>query len=85
MGTASDRNAPYAWATCVTMVGQRAANPENEKSQETWPPVRIALCNSVHEVGIASGAQGQHAALNTFTGLIHTAKHTMEVDFARST
>ena len=27
----------------------------------------------------------QHAALNTFPGLVHTARHTMEVDHARST
>ena len=27
----------------------------------------------------------QHAALNTFPGLVHTARHTMEVDYARST
>ena len=26
----------------------------------------------------------QHAALNTFPGLVHTARHTMEVDHARS-
>ena len=27
----------------------------------------------------------QHAALNTVPGLVHTARHTMEVDHARST
>ena len=27
----------------------------------------------------------QHAAVNTFPGLVHTARHTMEVDHARST
>ena len=26
----------------------------------------------------------QHAAVNTFPGLVHTARHTMEVDSARS-
>ncbi len=26
----------------------------------------------------------QHAAVNTFPGLIHTARHTMEVDYSRS-
>ena len=26
----------------------------------------------------------QHAAVNTFPGLVHTARHTMEVDHARS-
>ena len=26
----------------------------------------------------------QHAAVNTFPGLVHTARHTMEVGYARS-
>ncbi len=26
----------------------------------------------------------QHAAANTFPGLVHTARHTMEVDYSRS-
>ncbi len=26
----------------------------------------------------------QHAAVNTFPGLAHTARHTMEVDYSRS-
>ena len=26
----------------------------------------------------------QHAAVNTFPGLVHTARHTMEVDHARN-
>ena len=26
----------------------------------------------------------QHAAVNTFPGLVHTARHTMEVDCTRS-
>ena len=26
----------------------------------------------------------QHAAVNTFPGLVHTARHTMGVDFTRS-
>jgi hypothetical protein len=27
---------------------------------------------------------GQHTAVNTFPGLVHTARHTMGVGFARS-
>ncbi len=26
----------------------------------------------------------QHATVNTFPGLVHTARHTMEVDYSRS-
>jgi hypothetical protein len=26
----------------------------------------------------------QHAAVNTFPGLVHTARHTMGVDYSRS-
>ncbi len=26
----------------------------------------------------------QHAAVNTFPGLVHTVRHTMEVDYSRS-
>ncbi len=26
----------------------------------------------------------QHAAVNTFPGLVHSARHTMEVDYSRS-
>ncbi len=36
-----------------------------------------------HEVGVVSIAD-QHAAVNTFPGLVHTARHTMGVESARS-
>ncbi len=34
----------------------------------------------VHEVGVASIVD-QHATVNTFPGLVHTARHTMGVGF----
>ena len=37
-------------------------------------------CMKLESLGIAD----QHAAVNTFPGLVHTARHTMGVGFSRS-
>ena len=42
---------------------------------------RVTMCMKSESLVNAD----QHAALNTFPGLVHTARHTMEVDHARST
>ena len=46
--------------------------------------VRIVLCNSSSMKSESLVIADQHAAVNTFPGLVHTARHTMGVGFTRS-
>ena len=71
----SNHHAPYVLGyTRVTMAGTT--------SRQT------AMLSKSLKTGLSSDSivnADQHAALNTFPGLVHTARHTMEVDHARST
>ncbi len=70
----------YTRATMAVTVGSKTARWS--KSPKTVS-VRIVLCNSsawLESLVIAD----QHAAVNTFSGLVHTARHTMGVGFTRS-
>ena len=49
---------------------QREAKPRGEANPRKSIVVRIAVAD-------------QHAAVNTFPGLVHTARHTMGVGFTR--
>ncbi len=51
-------------------------------SQISKKPSQFGLGSATraHEVGIASN-RDQHATVNTFPGLVHTARHTMGVGF----
>ena len=68
----SNHHAPYVLGyTRVTMAGTT--------SRQT------AMLSKSLKTGLESLVNAdQHAALNTFPGLVHTARHTMEVDHARS-
>ena len=56
----------------------RGANPKKPSQFGLQSATRL------HEVGIASNRVDQHATVNTFPGLVHTARHTMGVGFTRS-
>ncbi len=81
----SSQHAPYAWATHVLQwLGQRAATPRG-KANLIKPSLssdcRLQLaCMKEESLVIA----GQHTAVNSFPGLVHTARHTMEAGHARS-
>ncbi len=81
----SSQHAPYALGyTRTTMVGTKGSDPAREsESHQTQPQFRLQAATRLHEGGIASIA-GQHTAVNSFPGLVHTARHTMEAGHARS-
>lgn len=66
------------------MVGTEGRQPaRGSQSQKTdrSPDRSLQLdCVKLESLVIAD----QHAAVNTFPGLVHTARHTMGVGFARS-
>ena len=73
------------WATHVLQwLGQRAATPQgiaNLIKPSLSSDCRLQLaCMKEESLVIA----GQHTAVNSFPGLVHTARHTMEAGHARS-
>ena len=85
MGTTSNHHAPYDLGfTRTTMVVNRGKqsreaeqNPKNGLSSDR----RLQLaCVKLELLVIVD----QHAAVNTFPGLVHTARHTMGVCNTRS-
>ena len=54
---------------------QREATSREQADLIKCVVVRIESATRLHEVGIAS--KDQNATVNTFPGLVHTARHTM--------
>ena len=83
--TTSNHHAPYALGyTRVTMVMTASSQPvrvskslKHNLSSDCTLQLECMKSESLVNAD-------QHAALNTFPGLVHTARHTMEVDYARS-
>ena len=69
--------------TRATMVGTKRSEPARGcQSQKTDLSTDCSLqldCMKAESLVIAD----QHAAVNTFPGLVHTARHTMGVGFTR--
>ena len=60
--------------------GQRRGDPEPIPKSRLSSDCTLQLeCMKLESLVIAD----QHAAVNTFPGLVHTARHTMEVDIGR--
>ena len=84
----SNHHAPYdlgyTRATMAFNKGKRAC--EGEQISKTTSQFGLKSATRLHEAGIASnrGIADQNAAVNTFPGLVHTARHTMGVSNARS-
>jgi hypothetical protein len=81
----SSQHAPYALGyTRTTMLRTKGSEPAMvSKSHKPWhsSDCRLQLaCMKAESLVIA----GQHTAVNTFPGLVHTARHTMGVGHARS-
>ena len=81
----SNHHAPYVLGnTRTTMAGtKRSETATLSKSQKPSPSSDCSLqldYMKLESLVIAN----QHVAVNTFPGLVHTARHTMGVDNARS-
>ncbi len=85
MGTTSSQYGPYTQGyTRATMVGTEGRNTVRcSKSQKAdlSPDWSLQLDSMKLESLVIAD---QHAAVNTFPGLVHTARHTMGVDCSRS-
>ncbi len=81
----SSPHGPYAQGyTRATMAGTNGCELARvSQSEKTGPSSDCSLqldCMKVESLVIAD----QHAAVNTFPGLVHTARHTMGVSCSRS-
>ena len=80
VGTTSSRHGSYVWGyTHATMAGNNGL-PQRElerilKAGLSWN-CRLQLACMNLELLVTAG---QHTAVNTFPGLVHTARHVMEV------
>ena len=81
----SNHHAPYVLGyTRATMAGTERSEPvTGSKTEKTSPSsdCRLQLAYMKLELLVIAD---QNAAVNAFPGLVHTARHTMEVGGARS-
>ena len=85
MGTTSNHHAPYDLGyTRATMAGTKSG--ELAKVSESQKAGLSSDCGlqPAHMKSELLVIADQHAAVNTFPGLVHTARHTMGVDSTRS-
>ena len=85
MGTTSSHHGPYGLGytratMAVTMSSELARVSESQKTVS----VRIVLCKLECMKLESLVIVDQHATVNTFPGLVHTARHTMGVASALS-
>ncbi len=81
----SSPHGPYVWgytrATMVLTEGSESARPSKSLKKYLSSDWSLQLDSMKLESLVIAD---QHAAVNTFPGLVHTARHTMGVDRARS-
>ena len=85
MGTTSNHHAPYVpgYTRNTMAVNKAKQSREAEQIAKSRPSSDCSLqldCTKSEVLVIAD----QHAAVNTFPGLVHTARHTMRVGNTRS-
>ena len=85
VGTTSNHHAPYdlGYTRNTMAVNKEKQYREVERTSKNGPSsdCRLQLaCMKLELLVIAD----QHAAVNTFPGLVHTARHTMGVSNAQS-
>ena len=81
----SSPHGPYGWGfTRATMTGTEGRQPaRGSQSQKAGLSSDWSLqLDSMKSESLVIA--DQHAAVNTFPGLVHTARHTMGVDWTRS-
>ena len=81
----SSHHAPYDLGYTRTTMGctegsERATGSEPQKTSPSSDCRLKPACMKMESLVIA----GQHTAVNTFPGLVHTARHTTEVIHTRS-
>ena len=85
VGTTSSHHGPYgAGYTRATMAGTNGCKPaRGSQSEKTGrsPDWSLQLDSMKSESLVIAN---QHVAVNTFPGLVHTARHTMGVGCKRS-
>ncbi len=81
----SNHHAPYDLGytrnTMAVNNGKRRSNLEQIPKSRLSSDCRLQLACMKSELLVIAD---QHAAVNTFPGLVHTARHTMGVDSTRS-
>ena len=80
----SSHHGPYGQGyTRTTMVGTEGCNTArwSQSQKADLSPDRSLQLDSVKSESLVIA--DQHAAVNTFPGLVHTARHTMGVGFTR--
>ena len=84
MGTTSSHHGPYAWGyTRTTMAhtkGSETARWSQSQKMRPSPDRSLQLDSSKSESLVILD---QHARVNAFPGLVHTARHTTKVGFTR--
>ena len=85
MGTTSNHHAPYVLGyTRNTMAINKG---KQSREAEQIPKSRLSSDRGLQPAHVKSELlviADQHAAVNTFPGLVHTARHTMRVGNTRS-
>ena len=85
VGTTSSHHGPYAWGyTRTTMARTKGSETVRwSQSQKTRPSPDWSLqLDSMKSESLV--IRDQHARVNAFPGLVHTARHTTKVGFTRS-
>ena len=84
MGTTSNHHAPYDLGytrnTMAVNNGKRRSDPEQNQKNGLSSDCRLQLACMKSELLVIAN---QHVAVNTFPGLVHTARHTMGVGSTR--
>ncbi len=85
VGMTSNHHAPYVLGyTHDTMAGTKGCETaRSNESQKAGLSSDCRLQLACMKLELLVNAD-QHAALNTFPGLVHTARHTMKVGYIRS-
>ena len=84
VGTTSNHHAPYdlGYTRATMAVTERSEAVKQSRSQKSGPSSDCGL-QPAHMKSELLVIADQHAAVNTFPGLVHTARHTMGVDSTR--
>ena len=85
MGTTSNPHGPYVQGyTRVTMAGTMGSNTARWSQTHKAGPSSDCGLQLAHMKVESLVIANQKVAVNTFPGLVHTARHTMGVGFTRS-
>ena len=84
MGTTSNHHAPsdLGYTRATMAVTERSEAVKQSRSQKSGPSSDCGL-QPAHMKSELLVIADQHAAVNPFPGLVHTARHTMGVDSTR--